>query len=162
MSTFIIGNVIQVNGTNCIECALCVPECPVEAITDREKYLDVDGFVRLIDVDIYISPDICIGCGDCIPICSTDVFSFISDEDEDEDEDKDEDDENTNPNTPQDPCTAAAQPAAHATELSKTNAFQSTSEQLSTYNDGNEHGYVYGSENGNVVPQMYNMKGQMA
>ncbi|WP_052248438.1 4Fe-4S binding protein [Chryseobacterium taiwanense] len=148
MSSFTIGTVIEVNVTNCIECAMCVPECPVEAIKAGYTYLDVDGYVVLKDTEISISPEACVGCGDCISVCPTDVFSWLSDNGGDDGGD----DPIPGPNPQQDPCAAAAQAAAYATELSESDAFKKRAEKLPTYNDGNEHGYVLGSENGNIVP----------
>ncbi|MEN8207659.1 MAG: 4Fe-4S binding protein [Candidatus Fermentibacteria bacterium] len=39
----------------CIACGACMPECPVDAITEGDKYS--------------IDPDTCIDCGACIPAC---------------------------------------------------------------------------------------------
>ena len=39
----------------CIACGACIPECPVDAIIEGEKYV--------------IDPDTCIDCGACIPAC---------------------------------------------------------------------------------------------
>ena len=39
----------------CIACGACQPECPVDAISEGEKYS--------------IDPDTCIDCGACVPAC---------------------------------------------------------------------------------------------
>ena len=45
----------------CIACGTCVPECPVEAISEGSP--------------IYkINPDICIDCGACVPVCPSEAI----------------------------------------------------------------------------------------
>lgn len=39
----------------CIACGACLPECPVDAISEGDKYS--------------IDPDTCIDCGACVPAC---------------------------------------------------------------------------------------------
>ncbi len=39
----------------CIACGACKPECPVDAISEGDKYT--------------IDPDTCIDCGACVPAC---------------------------------------------------------------------------------------------
>lgn len=39
----------------CIACGACQPECPVDAISEGDKYS--------------IDPDICIDCGACVSAC---------------------------------------------------------------------------------------------
>lgn len=41
----------------CIACGQCAPECPVECISEGEKYT--------------IDQDKCIGCGNCGDVCPT-------------------------------------------------------------------------------------------
>ncbi len=47
---------------NCINCAACEPECPVEAITEGDEFYEID-------------PDVCIECKEhfdepqCIEVC---------------------------------------------------------------------------------------------
>jgi len=46
----------------CISCAACADECPVEAISEGdEKYV--------------IDPDLCTDCGACVEVCPTDAIS---------------------------------------------------------------------------------------
>ena len=40
---------------DCIACGACMPECPVDAISEGEKYT--------------IDQDACIDCGACVPAC---------------------------------------------------------------------------------------------
>lgn len=40
---------------DCIACGACLPECPVDAISEGEKYS--------------IDPDTCIDCGACVAAC---------------------------------------------------------------------------------------------
>lgn len=40
---------------DCIACGACMPECPVDAISEGEKYS--------------IDPDTCIDCGACVAAC---------------------------------------------------------------------------------------------
>jgi len=40
---------------DCIACGACQPECPVDAISEGEKYS--------------IDPDTCIDCGACVAAC---------------------------------------------------------------------------------------------
>lgn len=40
---------------DCIACGACMPECPVDAINEGEKYS--------------IDPDTCIDCGACVAAC---------------------------------------------------------------------------------------------
>lgn len=46
----------------CIACGACVPECPVEAISEGDdKYK--------------ISADTCTDCGACVDVCPTDAIA---------------------------------------------------------------------------------------
>lgn len=40
---------------DCIACGACMPECPVNAISEGDKYT--------------IDQDACIDCGACVPVC---------------------------------------------------------------------------------------------
>ena len=47
---------------NCINCGVCVGECPVSCISaGDEKHV--------------IDPDVCIDCGACAPVCPVDAIS---------------------------------------------------------------------------------------
>ena len=47
---------------NCINCGQCVPECPVEAISEgSDKYV--------------IDAEKCTDCGACVEICPSDAIS---------------------------------------------------------------------------------------
>ncbi|MGI6485042.1 MAG: 4Fe-4S binding protein [Thermoanaerobacterales bacterium] len=46
---------------DCIACGSCQPECPVEAISEGEKYS--------------IDPDKCIECGACADVCPVSAIS---------------------------------------------------------------------------------------
>ncbi|MDD2297473.1 MAG: 4Fe-4S binding protein [Sphaerochaetaceae bacterium] len=41
----------------CIACGSCLPECPVEAISEGDIYV--------------IDPEMCISCGACVDACPT-------------------------------------------------------------------------------------------
>ncbi len=43
---------------SCIACGACLPECPVECISEGDIYV--------------IDPDECIDCGACADVCPTD------------------------------------------------------------------------------------------
>lgn len=45
---------------NCVACGTCAPVCPVEAISEGEKYS--------------IDPDTCIECGSCAAVCPSDAI----------------------------------------------------------------------------------------
>lgn len=45
----------------CVQCAACVPECPVSAITP--------------DAPFVIDPEICTDCGACSPVCPVEAIS---------------------------------------------------------------------------------------
>lgn len=44
----------------CVACGTCLPECPVEAISEGEIYK--------------IDPDTCIECGSCAAVCPNDAI----------------------------------------------------------------------------------------
>lgn len=44
----------------CVACGTCLPECPVEAISEGEIY--------------HIDPDTCIECGSCAAVCPNDAI----------------------------------------------------------------------------------------
>ncbi|MCM1037218.1 MAG: 4Fe-4S binding protein [Bacteroides sp.] len=44
----------------CVACGTCLPECPVEAISEGEIYV--------------IDPDTCIECGSCAAVCPNDAI----------------------------------------------------------------------------------------
>ena len=46
---------------DCVNCAACEPECPVDCISEQ-------GDVRFID------PDACTSCGACAEVCPTDCI----------------------------------------------------------------------------------------
>lgn len=45
---------------SCVACGTCLPECPVEAISEGEIY--------------HIDPDTCIECGSCAAVCPNDAI----------------------------------------------------------------------------------------
>ncbi|MDP8221181.1 MAG: DUF362 domain-containing protein [Candidatus Stygibacter frigidus] len=51
----------EVNGKACVNCGMCVKECPGKAISLEP---------------VIISPALCIGCGKCIGVCPQRVFSI--------------------------------------------------------------------------------------
>ncbi len=51
----------HVIGDGCIACGTCLPECPVEAISEGDIYV-IDG-------------DTCIDCGACAGVCPTGAIS---------------------------------------------------------------------------------------
>ena len=51
-------------GDDCIACGTCQGECPVEAISEGEKYS--------------IDPDLCTECGTCASVCGGDASSGAS------------------------------------------------------------------------------------
>lgn len=54
---------IELNEPGCIQCGLCLPACPTEAITLPEI--------------LEISQSLCYGCGRCVPTCPTDALSLL-------------------------------------------------------------------------------------
>ena len=48
--------------SDCVNCGACEPECPVEAISEK------DG-ARIID------PDLCTDCGACVDACPADCIT---------------------------------------------------------------------------------------
>ena len=51
-------------GDDCIACGTCQGECPVEAISEGEKYS--------------INPDLCTECGTCASVCPSEAISLQS------------------------------------------------------------------------------------
>lgn len=49
-------------GDDCIACGTCQGECPVEAISEGEKYS--------------INPDLCTECGTCASVCPSEAISL--------------------------------------------------------------------------------------
>ncbi len=45
---------------SCVACGTCLPECPVEAISEGEIY--------------HIDPDKCIDCGTCASVCPSEAI----------------------------------------------------------------------------------------
>ena len=45
---------------NCVACGTCLPECPVEAISEGPIYV--------------IDPDTCIECGSCAEVCPSEAI----------------------------------------------------------------------------------------
>jgi ferredoxin len=45
----------------CIACGACIPECPVDAISEGDIYV--------------IDPALCTDCGACVDICPTEAIS---------------------------------------------------------------------------------------
>jgi len=52
----------HVINTDCINCGVCEPECPVEAISEK-------GDFRVIDASL------CTDCGACVDCCPTSAIS---------------------------------------------------------------------------------------
>ena len=46
----------------CISCGACVPECPVEAISEGDDKYKID-------------PEACTDCGACVEVCPTEAIS---------------------------------------------------------------------------------------
>ena len=46
---------------DCVSCGTCLPECPVEAITEGNPYV--------------INPEKCIDCGACAGVCPVNAIS---------------------------------------------------------------------------------------
>ena len=53
-------NMLVIDPDECIDCTLCEPECPVEAILSEDD---------LTEDQYLIHPDECIDCGACEPEC---------------------------------------------------------------------------------------------
>ena len=49
-------------GDDCIACGTCIGECPVEAISEGEKYV--------------IDADACTECGTCASVCPSEAISL--------------------------------------------------------------------------------------
>ena len=49
-------------GDDCIACGTCIGDCPVEAISEGEKYS--------------INPDLCTECGTCASVCPQEAISL--------------------------------------------------------------------------------------
>lgn len=45
---------------SCVACGTCLPECPVEAISEGDIYV--------------INPDVCIDCGTCAGVCPSEAI----------------------------------------------------------------------------------------
>jgi ferredoxin len=45
----------------CVACGSCVPECPVEAISEGDPIYKID-------------PDKCTDCGACVDVCASDAI----------------------------------------------------------------------------------------
>ena len=52
-------NMLVIDPDECIDCTLCEPECPVDAISEGEIYI--------------IDADKCIDCGQCNSVCPVDA-----------------------------------------------------------------------------------------
>ena len=60
---YVIGDDCIACGTcDCIACGTCQGECPVEAISEGEKYS--------------INPDLCTECGTCASVCPSEAISL--------------------------------------------------------------------------------------
>ena len=59
---FFINIMAYVIGDDCIACGTCIGECPVEAISEGEKYS--------------INPDLCTECGTCASVCPQEAISL--------------------------------------------------------------------------------------
>ncbi len=51
----------SINKDECVNCGACEPECPVEAISEKDD-------ARFID------PDMCTSCGSCAEVCPTECI----------------------------------------------------------------------------------------
>lgn len=79
---------------DCVACGSCLPECPVDAISEGEPYVidpdlctDCGACAEVCPVECivpgfpegdwpwyYIDPDTCIDCGACIPECPVEAI----------------------------------------------------------------------------------------
>ena len=53
-------DMLYIDPDECIDCALCEPECPVEAISEGDIYK--------------IDPDVCTDCGACADVCPVEAI----------------------------------------------------------------------------------------
>ena len=53
-------NFLAINPDECIDCGVCIPECPVDAISEGDIYV--------------IDPEICTDCGSCAEVCPTEAI----------------------------------------------------------------------------------------
>ena len=51
----------HVISSECIECGSCMPECPVDAISEGSPYV--------------IDAAICTDCANCVPVCPVEAIS---------------------------------------------------------------------------------------
>ena len=62
LTIYILKIMAYVIGDDCIACGTCIGECPVEAISEGEKYS--------------INPDLCTECGTCASVCPQEAISL--------------------------------------------------------------------------------------
>lgn len=55
---------IALDAEPCIDCGICIPECPSDALSLPERTLT-------------ISQPLCYGCGRCVPVCPTEALSLL-------------------------------------------------------------------------------------
>lgn len=63
---------IRFNPDECIVCTLCVPECPVDALSHIEGFVNGVLNIEKFTVDLRR----CIECGDCIKVCPTEALTL--------------------------------------------------------------------------------------
>lgn len=63
---------IRFNPDECIVCTLCVPECPVNALSY------IEGFVNgIINIEIFkVDLRRCVECGNCVKVCPTEAITL--------------------------------------------------------------------------------------
>ena len=67
-----VGVISQVDEEICSGCALCMEQCPYNAIEIVEKHLtanEIDGLTDRIISIANVRPALCKGCGSCAAVC---------------------------------------------------------------------------------------------
>jgi ferredoxin len=73
-----VEGILEIIDDDCIECELCVPECPYDALYLKSGGVEVGGYYTPKFNQLTFVPDWCTGCGECVAVCAVNALRTVN------------------------------------------------------------------------------------